>query len=134
MCDISAKAKFNDHELNDIPVINPGDWFGKTWLLEIGGSYTPFFLVVEADTVTAAIDDLADNEKYGHLITVADDDLSDYPEEGRHYGPSGQVLDLDHLLIHGQEGVDCPFPCIYHGDHLPADGMKSTDYYCREDD
>jgi hypothetical protein len=134
MCVIKAKATFRGHELADIPVLNPGDWFGKCWLLEIGGSYTPLFLVVEADTVTAAIDELADNEKYGHLIKVDDEDLADYPEDDCHYGPSGQVLDLDHLLIHGQDGVDCPFPCIYHGDGLSKEGMKPTDYYCREDD
>ena len=133
MCHITAKAKFNGHELNDIPVLNAGDWFGKCFLLEIGGSYSPLFLIAEADTVSSAIDELADS-RFGHLITVADDDLGDYPEDERHYGPNGQVLDLDHLMIHGQEGLDCPFPCIYHGDGLPEEGMKPTDYYCREDD
>ena len=49
---ITARATFNGHSLTDIPVINPGDWFGKAWLIEIGGSYTPLFLVVEANSVT----------------------------------------------------------------------------------
>ena len=26
---VKAKATFRCHELNEIPVINPGDWFGK---------------------------------------------------------------------------------------------------------
>ncbi len=134
MCDIKAKATLNGHELADIPVLNPGDWWGKTWLLEIGGSYTPFFLIVEADSVQTAIDELADNEKHGHLISVADEDLADYDPEDCNYGPSGQVLDLDWLTIHGQEGVDCPFPCRYFGDGLPAEGMKPTEFHCREDD
>ena len=43
MCEVKAKAKFHGHELNDIPVLNPGDWWGKTWLIEIGGSYVPCF-------------------------------------------------------------------------------------------
>ena len=51
MAAITATAKLRDHELKDIPVLNPGDWFGKTWLLEIGGSYWPLFLIVEADCV-----------------------------------------------------------------------------------
>jgi hypothetical protein len=134
MCEIKAKAKLNGHELADIPVINPGNWFGKTWLIEIGGSFWPMYLVVEADTVSSAIDELADSEKFGHLITVADEDLGDYPEDDRHYGPSGQVLDLDHLMIHGQEGSECPFPCTYFGEGLPEEGMKPADYYCRDDD
>ena len=134
MCRITAKATLNGHELSDIPVLNPGDWYGKCFLLEIGGSYTPLFLVVEADSVQDAIDELADNEQYGHLIAVADKDLDDYPEDERHYGASRQVLDLDHLMIHGQEGVECPFPCTYFGDGLPAEGMKPAYYWRRDDD
>ena len=41
MCEIKAKAKLHDHELTDVPVLNPGDWFGKTWLIEIGRATTP---------------------------------------------------------------------------------------------
>ena len=134
MCRITAKATLNGHELSDIPVLNPGDWYGKCFLLEIGGSYTPLFLVVEADSVQDAIDELADNELYGHLITVDETDLGDYAEGDRHYGPSGQVLDLDWLMIHGQEGVESPFPCRYFGDGLPAEGMEPADYWRRGDD
>jgi hypothetical protein len=134
MCEITAKATFNGHELTDVPVLNPGDWFGKCWLIEIGGSYYPTFLVVEADAVSSAIDELADNDRYGHLIIVDEADLDDYPDDERNYGPSGQVLDLDHLMIHGQEGSDCPFRCRYFGDDLPEEGMEPADYSCREDD
>lgn len=134
MCEIKAKVTFHDYELNDVPVLNPGGWFGRCFLLEIGGSYFPLYLIVEADSVSDAIDELADDEKHGHLICVADEDLGDYPEDERHYGPSGQVLDLDWLQIHGQEGSKTPFPCRYIGDGLPDEGMLPTDYYCREDD
>jgi hypothetical protein len=130
---VTATAKLNGHDLKDIPVLNPGDWFGKTWLIEIGGSYVPLFLIVEADTIMDAIDELADNEKYGHNIIVDDADLGDYPEEDRHYSGSGKVLDLDHLLAHGQERAECPFPCLYHGDGLPEAGMNPTDYYQRDE-
>ena len=134
MCDIKAKATFNGQELSDIPVINAGDWFGKCWLLEIGGSYSPLFLAVEADTACGAIEELAEDDKYGHHITVDEADLGDYDLDDCHFGPNGQVLDLDWLLIHGQEGTDCPFRCIYFGADLPADGMKPTDFHCRDDD
>ena len=134
MCQITAKATFNDHELKNIPVLNPAGWFGKTWLLEIGGSYSPLFLIVEADSVSDAIDELADNEKHGHLIRVPDEDLGDYDPDDCHYGPSGQVLDLDWLQIHGQEGTDCPFSCRYFGDDLPEEGMLPSDYCNRDDD
>ena len=134
MCRITAKATFNGHELKDIPVINAGSWFGKCWLLEIGGNVTPLFLVVEADNASDAIDELADNEKYGHLIVVADGDLDDYDPDDCHYGPSGQVLDLNWLLIHGQEGSGCPFPCRYFGDGLPEDGIAPCNFHYLDDD
>ena len=134
MCDVKAKATFNGHELTDMPVLNPGEWFGQCFLLEIAGSYSPFFLIVEADSAQTAIDELADSEEYGHLISVADEDLADYDPNDCHYGPSGQVLDLDHLMIHGQEGSDCPYPCRYYGDDLLEDGMAPAEFYCREDE
>lgn len=125
---ITARGNLNCHDLTDVPVLNPGDWFGKTWLVEIGGSYSSLYLVIEADSMCDAIDELADNEKYGHLIIVEDKDLGDYPEDDRHYSGSGQVLDLDHLMIHGREGSDCPFPCRYFGDGLPDEGVVPTEF------
>jgi hypothetical protein len=131
---ITASGNLNGHKLTAMPVLNPGDWFGKTWLIEIGGSYTPLFLIVEADTMQDATDELADNEKYGHNIVVDDDDLGDYPEGERQYGPSGQVLDVDHLMIYGREGSDTPFPCLYFGDDLPECGVEPVDFCYRDDE
>jgi hypothetical protein len=120
---VTASCNFHDHDLTDIPVLNPGGWFGKCWLLELGGSYTPLFLVVEADSVSDAIDELSDNESFGHQIHVTDSDLGDYPENDRHYDGSGRVIDLDHLLVHGQERSEIPFLVKYHGDDLPPEGI-----------
>lgn len=128
MATIKAIGNLNGRELKDIEVVNPGDWFGKTWLIEIGGSYSSHYLIVEADSMSDAIDELADSEKHGHHIIVEDEYLDDYPEDSRHYGPSGQVLDLDHIMIHGQEGSGTPFPCMYHGEGLPSEGAKPTEF------
>jgi len=125
---ITARGNLGGHDLTDIPVLNPGDWFGKAWLIELGGSYTPLFLVVEADSMCDAIDELADNEKYGHQIIVSQEDLDDYPEDDRHYSGSGDVLDLDHLMIHGEERSKCPFKCRYFGDGLPEEGVLPTEF------
>ena len=126
---VTAKANFHGTQLENIPVINPGNWFGKTWLIELGGSYTPLFLIVEADNVCDAIDELADNEQYGHQIIVDDADLSDYPEDDRHYSGNGKVLDLDHLMIYGDEGKDQPFPCQYFGKGLPVEGISPAEVW-----
>ena len=125
---ITARGTINGHELTDILVLNPGDWFGKAWLVEIGGSYSSLYLVIVADSMSDAIDELAENEKYGHQIVVADEDLGDYPEDDRHYSGSGQVLDLDHLMIYGTEGSDYPFKCRYFGDGLPEEGIVPTEF------
>jgi hypothetical protein len=125
---ITASCKLDDRDLTDIPVINPGDWFGKTWLVELGGSYTPLFLIVEADTISDAIDELSDNETFGHQIHVLDEDLADYPEDSRHYDGSGRVIDLDHLMIYGEELKDVPFPVKYHGTGVPAEGIDPREF------
>ena len=44
----------------------------------------------------------------------------------------GQVLDLDHVMVHGRERVECPFPCTYHGDGLPPKGIFPPDYGWQE--
>lgn len=128
MSEIKASGNLHGHDLTDLPVLNPGDWFGKSFLIEIGGSYSSLFLVVEASSMSDAIDELADSEKYGHLIIVEDEYLGDYPEDDRHYGRSGQVLDIDHLLLYGDERSRTPFPCRYHGEGLPDEGVLPAEF------
>jgi hypothetical protein len=94
MCNITAQGKLNNHELTDIPVLNPGDWFGKTWLIEIGGSYWPLHLVVEADTAQCVIDELAENEKFGHHVIVDEVDLGDQRGQMRR-----QILAMPHAPL-----------------------------------
>jgi hypothetical protein len=120
---ITASCRFGDHDLRDIPVINPGGWFGKAWLVEIGGSYTPLFLVVEADTISDALDELSDDPTYGPQIHVPQEDLSDYPEEERHYDSRGRVIDLDWVMVHGQVERDLPCPVKYHVEGEEAIGI-----------
>lgn len=125
---ITASCEFHGQKIEGIPVLNPDGWWGKAWLIEIGGSYTSLYLVVEADTLADAIDELSDNEIYGHQIQVPESDLADYPEDERHYDGNGRVLDLDHLMIHGQERADLPYPVRYHGEGLPEGGVDPREY------
>ncbi|MCB9951409.1 MAG: hypothetical protein H6824_10550 [Planctomycetaceae bacterium] len=128
MSKITATFTLNGHELT-ADVVNAGDWFGKTWLICIEGGFTPLFLIVEADSASDAINELADSEEFGHHIIVDNADLTDYSDDDRHYGPSGQIIDTDWLSIHGCEGCAVPFSCRYHGDDLPAEGVLPTDFY-----
>ena len=126
--EITASCEFHGHKLADVPVINPGGWFGKAWLIEVGGSYTPLWLVVEADTMSDAIDELSDNKKYGHNLHVPESDLGDYPENERHHDGSGRVIDLEHVIVHGQERSHLPYVVTYHGEGLPQAGIDPRSY------
>ena len=106
-----------------MPVINPGDCFGKCWLLIV----EELKLIVEAKSVTDAFDELADSQEYGHLIAVEPENLGDYPEESRY---SGQVIDLDHVMIYREEDAEYR----YYGDGLPEEGIDSLAFNAWQDE
>jgi len=121
---IVAKGRLGNHEI-EAEVINPGDWFGKTWLIEIGCGFSSSFFAVEADTVTDAIDEFS-GSAYGHLILIDDADIADYLEDGEfngYYNDGGQSCDLDNCMVHGEErpgrGEYTPWACVYTGPGLP---------------
>lgn len=124
---ITASFKFHGLELT-ADVVNAGNWFGKTWLLEIEGGFTPLFLIVEADSASDAISELAASEEFGHHIIVDDADLADYDAETCEYSGSGKVIDTDWVSIHGCEGCSIPFKCRYHGVGLPSAGVLPNEF------
>ena len=77
---VTAKWTVGDRQ-HEAPVVNPGDWFGKTWHLSVCISNTggPHY-IVEAGTVADAIDILAEDEHYGGTIAI------DVETEGDDYG------------------------------------------------
>lgn len=87
---VTAKWMADEQEC-EAPAINPGDWFGKTWLLSVCVSNTggPHF-IVEADSVADAIDILAEDEQYGHVIAI------DVAVDGNDYGePLSNGIELN---------------------------------------
>ena len=97
---------------------------------------------VEADTVTDAIDEFS-GSNHGHYILIDDADLADYMEDGEfngYYNDGGQPCDLDNVMVHGREYPGShkdeytPWPCVYTGDDLPAEGMTPLAYYRRDDE
>lgn len=65
----------------EAPVVNPGDWFGKTWHLSVCISNTGgLHYIVEADNLSDAIDILAESEEHGSIIAI------DVDVEGDDYG------------------------------------------------
>lgn len=74
---ITAKCKSpcDSNEVIEPSVVNPGGWFGKTWLI---CSSCGFYYIVEADYLSDALDELADSDRFGHCIRIEGEDRKDY--------------------------------------------------------
>ena len=70
-------AKLGEHDIEG-DVINPGDWFGKAWLIEIGCGYSSLFFIVEADCESDALDELSGDDKHKHHLLIAPEDFGDW--------------------------------------------------------
>lgn len=113
---ITASFSFHGTEMQDVEVINPGDWFGKTWLLGISCGFDTDFYIVEADSACDAIDELVDSGK-GDALLIDEDQFGDYGVATDNptcsfAGNNGRPVCLDNLLIHGDDRTG--FECLYH--------------------
>lgn len=119
---MAIKAKFTFRgETMEADTVGAGEWFGKTYLIEVGIGYSSLFCVVEADNLSDAIDDLADS-KYGHWITV---DESCYDEYGSHCSAGdvigGKPVERDGWVdlrgdFHGDKELE---ECHFSGNEVP---------------
>ncbi len=78
---IIPACKFSHEPIKDVPVINPGGWFGAAKIVEVGGSAFPLFFVVEADSYGDAVDEFSGSDDYGHHVVIEDSAKGDYGEE-----------------------------------------------------
>ncbi len=81
-------------------LVNRGKWWGETWLLSvaIANALNPVF-VVEAGDEQDAIDEFVDS-KYGHLITLSEEDAAEVDEDYRSYGGNyGVPITLDYVSL-----------------------------------
>ncbi len=53
---VRASVVLGGQTIDDVIVLNPGGWFGKVHLFEIGGSYAPYYVLVEGDSIHDALD------------------------------------------------------------------------------
>lgn len=93
--EVSFKCKLGQHDVDGV-VVNPGEWFGIVWLIQIGisNNLNPFY-AVEARNEQHAIDVFADS-RFSHLIDVdVEDDNDEYPSAGN----DGHKVDLDNVHI-----------------------------------
>ncbi len=137
---VRAIGKLGDHQI-DAEVINPGDWWGKVWLIEIGHGISSSYFAVEGDTLQHALDEFADSA-YGHLIHI------DIDVEGGDYGcqmskgdtiKDGVVLEEDSWVnLKGEISDTSLSECSYYGnagtpcdtDHMTYHGDERTGWKC----
>jgi|GEM_PF-3392201 len=121
---ITATFELNGRTFENVPVVNPGDWFGKCWHLEIAFGLDGRSYVVEAGSAEDAIDELIDSDM-GDALLIDSDHFEDYAigtDSPTCYfaGNEGRPVDLTWLSING------PVDCTYH---VPdwRKPVKSTD-------
>ncbi len=77
MAKVTAHGKLNGHDI-EAEVINPGDWFGKVWLIEVGCGYSSVFYAVEADHLTDALDVFVGSDIGKKQVGIPESDYGDY--------------------------------------------------------
>lgn len=98
------KAMLNGQEIEG-DCVNPGEWFGKAWIVEVGCGFSSIFFAVEGDGPQDVIDNLCDSEEYGHLIRVDEDTAKEAEEDGlelNYAGNASEPVDLENVHIHGE--------------------------------
>jgi hypothetical protein len=110
---IWASCEFDGTDLNFLPVLNPGACRGKTWLIEFIGP-VPIWVVVEAESVTSAIEVLNSDPAWGDFHYVQDDHSDD--------------SNTQPVRVHGQARCEVPFPVRYHDGGYPTQGLDPRRY------
>jgi hypothetical protein len=85
---VTAKFKLHGHDI-EAPVVNPGDWFGKTWAIENAVGYSVGYRIVEADSEQSALDTLCDDEEHGRVIRI---DIASNGDDWGFPAEKGQVV------------------------------------------
>jgi hypothetical protein len=88
----------------------------------------PVWVVVEADSVSDAIEVLSDDPEFGDAVHVRDEDLGAYPEEEHYYDRRGRVIDPELVTVHGHEDADLPYPIRYHDEGFPPRGIDPREF------
>jgi hypothetical protein len=114
---IWASCEFQGHDYYYLPVLNPGAFRGKTWLLEVLACMT-IWVVVEAGSMQEALVVLSNDPEFGDWVTVAHVQGDDNPEDD-----SVRVLNTQNIRVHGQADRELPYPIRYHDEGYPAQGI-----------
>lgn len=137
------KWKPEDAEQQRATVINPGDWWGQTWLIYVADCMSPPLYVVEADGVSSVLDEFIDSP-HGESERLNPDDEWDNKDYGFqvHAGDmiGGKVCDKDGWLdlrgnyVEGErtEPSHADGGHIYDGDNIEVKGREIPGHAYKE--
>lgn len=111
------------------PVINPGDWFGKAWLIGVQVGNHGAYYIVEADSASDAIDEFLDSEDSG-LVRISEEDFENYGclQSAGDVVNNGVTLTEDTWVDLKGNPRDCKLQeCSFGGNYgVPYDGSAIT--------
>lgn len=110
---IWASCVFHGCELGYLPALNPGQFEGRTWLIEYVGD-VPIWLVLEAASASDALDVLNNDPEWGDLFHVLIAGDEDDPE---------RIQGTQYVRVHGEAFRHSPYPVRYHDEGFPDRGI-----------
>lgn len=110
------EVKFRTNEGIEGIAVNPGDWFGKVWIIQIAiaNALNPCF-AIEAGSEQDAIDEFADS-RFSHLIDC-ECECGDEECDCCRCGNDGHPVNLDNVSIRKPGGV------VYFVEWKPSDDI-----------
>lgn len=133
---IGRPAKWLDKD-DWLPVLNHGDWFGKTWLVSVACGHFAVSAIVEADSAADACDIAAEHEEFGKMLRIEPPDTKDYTtvvEQGCGYAAINLDGDVVATAKTASELSSYDRHIAYTGDGRPYDGESlhvEGDEYCK---
>lgn len=119
----------------DVPLLNPGEWLGRVWMVMIDNDFVSFYVGVEAYDGDEVVNIIARHPTYRRHVVIPEGEVESYLIHPA--GPDGPA-EYDVVMV---DDVPCSVHGIefwpvdnvrYFGTHiersLPADGVLSTEF------
>jgi hypothetical protein len=113
---VTFSGKFGGQDVKG-DVVNPGECFGRTWLIYVEDCFDQPLFVVEADDPCEAEEAFLADSDLASMVRIDEVDLPDFDPEELHYDSDGNPVNTESIQIHG------PFACRYHAKGLPDTGV-----------
>jgi hypothetical protein len=109
--------------------VNPGEWFGRTWLVSVSAGQNVLHYVIEANSLTNASDMLSESV-HGHVIRIQSSEYLDFGVETDEpkccFDGKGQPYDPTVIMSQGR------WDCWYFKSTEQTVGIEPAEYLLLE--